>query len=236
VRTRDTSPLNPGSTLKSTLSIIHDPSGRAQARTGISNGVIRNGVSRGYNTAPKYQNPVRVLLSTRGIRRFTRRTVVRSSRKSFRAARPGVPHAEIARTLFQIRERQALGFPACGEARVPAFFGWNARNRLISRRRSKEKRKKAKGRRKKMDERMDERASERTNERTNERTDERTNEGSGGSCCGGGRKERKKDTRQSAAFALARFSVRLVLFAVLPASSLFPAAIGLLRNGRIKGR
>lgn len=52
------------------------------------------------------------------------------------------------------------GSQRAAACRVPAFYGWNARNRLISRRGGLKK-----GRRKKMD------------ERTNERT-----KGSGGSC------------------------------------------------------
>lgn len=64
---------------------------------------------------------------------------------------PGVPRYR--RAFFQIRKRPE--FPA----QVPAFFGRNARNRLISRRGDFKKRK----RRKKMDERR--RASGRTDER-----------------------------------------------------------------------
>lgn len=90
------------------------------------------------------------------------RPVVRSSRKSFRTTRPGVPRAEIVvRTLFQIRERPGPGSQRAA-ARVPAFFGWNARNRLISE--DAEAQKKGEGRRW-----TNGRACGRTNERANER-------------------------------------------------------------------
>lgn len=52
------------------------------------------------------------------IHRFTRRPVIRPSRKSFQVTtRPEVPHTEIVLlTLFQIRERPGPEFPACGDA------------------------------------------------------------------------------------------------------------------------
>jgi len=98
-----------------------------------------------------------------------------------------VPRTEIVVwTLFQIREK-----PGPSSQRVPAFFEWNARNRLIKWRLKK--------REKEEDGRTDERAGERTNEGSSKSYNE-------------GRKEGKKGTRQSAAFV--RFSA-LVLFVVV---------------------
>lgn len=115
----------------------------------------------------------------------------------------------VARTFFQIRERPE--FPA----QVPAFFGWNARNRLISRR-LQEKKKKKKGEeegRKKTDKRR--RASGRTNQRTKASVEAAAAE----------EEKEEKKARQSA-FAFTRFSARFVLSAVQPMSSLFPLALG----------
>lgn len=146
--------------------------------------------------------------------RSARRPVVRSSRKLFRTTRPGVPRAKIVVwTLFQIREMLDPGSQRAA-ARVPAFFGWNARNRLISGGLKK-------GRRKKMDKRTSVRANERTKTAAKVAAAEEE-------------KKKKKDARQSAAFV--RFSARLILFAVLPVSSLFLPTIGRSRNGRIKER
>lgn len=114
----------------------------------------------------------------RGICRFTRRPVVRSSRKSFWRGSPrGASCRDRADVIPDSREVGSwVPSVSAARARVPAFFGWNARNRLISRRRSKEKKKKGEGRR---------------------WTNERTNQGSSGSCCAAEEEKEEKKARDS---------------------------------------
>lgn len=106
------------------------------------------------------------------------------------------------------------GFPACGSA-GSCFF-------RVEREESpyKAEARRLKKREKEEDGRTNERAGERTNERRQQQKLQR-------------RKKRRK--KRHATVGGVRFSA-LVLFAVLPVSSLFPPAIGRFRNGRIKER
>lgn len=144
------------------------------------------------------------------------RPVVRSSRKLFRTTRPGVPRAKIVVwTLFQICERPSPGSQRAA-ARVPAFFGWNARNRLISG--GAEAQKKGGGRRW-----TNGRACGRTNERRHRQKLLQ-------------RRKKKRKKRRATVGSVRSLLHTTRTLRVLPVLSLFLPAIGQSRNGRIKER
>lgn len=137
--------------------------------------------------------------------------------------RPEVPHAEIVLlTLFQIRERPGQSSQRA-TTRVPTFFRVEREELPYKSARRLKKREEEE------DGRTDERAGERTNERTKTAVEvavvKKEKEE---------KKARDSRRRRRRRRSFVRFSARFVHFVVLPASSLFPSAIGRLPNGQIK--